>query len=253
MTDKSLENLKHLVRADLHVHSCLSPCANNNMVPLKVLQACYERQVNMVAITDHNSVGNAASFIEAARIFKEGAIKVIPGLEVQSREEVHVICLFSEMDMAKKCQEVVDQYLPNTKCKSELFGDQLLVDPEGYVVGSEERLLLNSLDLSVDQIVEIVCSLEGLAIAAHVDRPYYSLHALLGFVPQDLHLAAVEISARANPAECVQKMNLGQFAVISSSDAHYLKDVGKVCTCFTGEPCFASLKQALKGKEVRIE
>lgn len=236
-----------LVKADLHIHSCLSPCASEEMLPTYVITRAFELGLDMIAITDHNSILNLEAFIDVAAFFELGKITVIPGIEVQSSEEVHLVCLFEKLDTSKIFYEYINAHLPNFKNDINLFGSQIIVDGTGQVIGSEDKLLLNSVNLTIEEIVNKANSLGGITIAAHIDRPAYSLLTLLGFIPPDLNLSALELSANADFNEYISTKPV----TISSSDAHYLDDIGKVYSCFEGEISFSSLKKALKISKIK--
>jgi PHP family Zn ribbon phosphoesterase len=241
------------VCADLHIHSALSPCADNNMLPQLVLEKAYNNGLNMIAITDHNSVLNVQAFIEAAANYKQGFIKVIPGIEVQCLEEVHIICLFENIEVTNKFNKHIQSKLPNFKNNSKVFGEQLVVDCRGRIMGSEERLLLNSVDLSVEEVVYLVNIYGGIAIAAHIDRPAYSLLSVLGFIPENINIDALELSWRADVKHFSNIPNLTDFSFISSSDAHYLEDIGRAFISFGGEGNFHSLRTALFNNKLQIK
>lgn len=241
---------KH-IKADLHVHSCLSPCAHEDMVPSKVIQKAYEEGLDLIAITDHNSTLNIEAFVKASAQLKPNSVEIIPGIEVQSQEEIHMVCLFEDVHLAGSFQKYVDEHLPKIKNRTELFGMQVIIDNNDRVKALEERLLLNSLDLSVGQIVCKTKQLGGIAIAAHINRPAYSILSLLGFIPEDLKIDALELSANVKIEDYLKKINFNKFPVICSSDAHYLNDIGKAYSYFEGEASFSSLKEALKLYKVK--
>lgn len=214
--------------ADLHIHSLLSPCADREMTPPKVLQRAVEQGLSFIAITDHNSVLNVPAFCQAAKKFP---VQVVPGMELQTREDIHLVCLFDTQDKAFRLQEIVDQTLPKVKNREEFFGEQQVVNEKGEVVGVEDRLLLNSLDLSLEEAAAEVTRIGGVCIAAHVNRQSYSLLGVLGFIPAGVPLAGVEITDRkAVPTLSHTYKELKRYPLIFSSDAHYLADVGKSST-----------------------
>lgn len=238
-----------LIKADLHIHSALSPCANNEMVPSKIIERAVKLGIDMIAITDHNSLGNVAAFLEAAE--KTFSPEIIPGVEIQTSEEVHLICLFDSLETALYFENnFIKPYLPDRKNYRHMFGDQFLVNSQDKFVDIDERFLINSLDLSVDEIVKEVTKVGGLTIAAHVDRPSNSLLANLGFIPQDLELDALELSANSSLMKYVENMEFPDQCIIYSSDAHFLDDIGKGYISFEGNPDFPSLKEALKLKNI---
>ncbi|MBS3969722.1 MAG: PHP domain-containing protein [Clostridia bacterium] len=240
------------VNADLHIHSALSPCAHEEMGPQKILQRAYEMGLNLIGIADHNSVLNLKSFVEAADTFKPGSIRIVPGIEIQCEEEVHILCLFETVSLAEDFYKYIENYLTDIKNKKSIFGEQLVLDSKGSIIGIEERLLLSSVRLNVERVAARVHEFEGLVIAAHIDRPAYSLLSLLGFIPKNLRLNALEVSARVNPQVYIERIDVAGYPVISSSDAHLLSDIGRAYISYKGELDFYSLKKALLNNKFRI-
>ena len=176
--------------ADLHLHTVLSACAEVEMIPPLIIQRARELGLELLAVTDHNAARNVAAMMAAA----EGTgITVLPGMEVQSREEVHLLCLFDTLEQVLAWQERVFAALPDRENDEAFFGAQFVVDAEGEYLDTENRLLAISTALSVEQVVAGVRALGGIVLAAHVDRPSFSLVANLGFVPPGLEIAGIEL------------------------------------------------------------
>jgi hypothetical protein len=213
------------LRADLHIHTCLSPCAEQEMVPTAIVRRARELGLDMIAICDHNSAENVAAVAAAA---KRESIAVIPGIEITSREEVHLLGLFETEKELLGMQSVVDEHLSGEN-DPEAFGPQTIVDQWDRRVGVNRKLLIGATDLSLEEVVEAIHGFGGLAIASHVDRPSFGLVGHLGFVPEGLRLDALEISPHAP----IKKWD--DFPVITSSDAHRLKDIGQSFTSFFAE------------------
>ncbi len=211
------------VWADLHVHTVVSPCAEVEMIPPLIIRRAQELGLGILAVTDHNTAENVAAVQRAA----EGTeITVLAGMEVQSREDAHILCLFDTVGQALAWQEVVYAHLPDLKNNEEVFGAQFVVDETGDFVRMNERLLLTAVALSVSEVVAGVRDLGGLAIAAHVDRQAFSLLTSLGFVPPDLPLAAVEVSRHTTPDELLARhRSLRGMPIIMSGDAHRLSEM----------------------------
>ncbi|HHW05954.1 MAG TPA: PHP domain-containing protein [Clostridia bacterium] len=219
--------------ADLHVHSVLSPCAGDEMTPPLVLARAVEQGLRFIAITDHNSTLNVPAFWEAAKNYP---IQVVPGLELQTREDVHLVCLFDTPEKAFRLQEIVDRTLPRVKNREEFFGPQWIVDACGRITGTEDRLLLNSLDLSLTEAAAEVVRIGGVCIAAHVNRQGFSLPGVLGLIPPELPLAALEISDPQSVSTLSHTYQwFKRYQLVFSSDAHYLVDLGKVRTMLPEE------------------
>ncbi len=234
------------IRIDLHIHTVLSPCAEVEMIPPLIVQRAAELGLGLIAITDHNSAENVEAVQEAAKGFD---IRVIPGMEVQTREEVHILCLFETLAQLQLWQERVYDALPAVKNRPDVFGAQFVVDATGDYVRENERLLLASVDLSTESVVASVRDLGGMAIAAHVDRPSYSILANLGFVPEELPLSGLEISPRATlESVCARYPGLDRWPIICSSDAHRLSDMCVAAEAVLAAPTFIELRLALEGR-----
>jgi len=200
---------------DFHIHSALSPCGDEDMTPGNIVNMALLKGLDIIAVTDHNSCANLPAVMEAAR---ENGLMVIPGMEVQTKEEVHIVCLFKRMEGAMKFAEIVYNSLPDIKNSEEIFGRQLIFNGTDEIVGKEDRLLLSSSALSVNDVFILVRALGGICIPAHVDRPGFSIIANLGFIP----------SKKFTPAAALKKYPfLSKFKYIVSSDAHYLQDINE--------------------------
>jgi len=234
------------VLADLHIHTVLSPCAEVEMIPPLIVERARELGLGLIAITDHNAAENVASVQRAAR---GSGIRVLPGMEVQTREEVHVLCLFDALEQVLGWQERIFASLPPLRNREEVFGGQYVVDETGLFIRKNERLLLVSTALSIEEVVADVRRRGGLPIAAHVDRPAYSLLANLGFVPPGLALGAMELSQPMPPHEAVARFpQLEGWPLILSGDAHRLAEM-RASTLFTvQEPSIRELERALRGE-----
>jgi len=210
-------------RAELHVHTVVSPCAEVEMIPPLIIQQAIENHIDLIAITDHNSTANAGAVMKAA----EGTgLTVLPGMELQTVEEVHSLCIFETLEKALEFQKVVDLALPSLKNSPEHFGEQFVVDETGEFIRREERLLIVSTNLTLTKAWLTVNAIGGLFIPAHVDRKAFGLIENLGFVPQDIHLSAVEISRHLNSRFAVNKYpQLKGFTLIKGGDAHRLDEL----------------------------
>jgi PHP family Zn ribbon phosphoesterase len=236
-------------KADLHIHSCLSPCSDWAMSPKKIIQKCLEVGLDLIALCDHNSAENAGATMREGK--KQG-LQVLPGLEVCSREEVHILALFDELDPALKMQAHVYANLPGEN-NSEVFGFQVVANEEDEVMGENPRLLIGATRLSLHDIVDKTHVLGGINISCHIDRPAYGIINQLGFIPEDLNLDGLEVSGRIKLAEAAQTIpGIGKFSCVTASDAHYLDDIGKACTVFQlAAPTLAEIRLALLGKDGR--
>lgn len=207
-------------RSELHVHTVLSPCAGVEMIPPLIVQTALKNGLRLLAVTDHNSSANARAVIEAARGTE---LSVLPGMELQTREEVHLLCLFDTLQQSEAWQKIVEAALPNLANKPDFFGEQFIVDATGDFLRREERLLLNSTRLTLAEAARHVTALGGLAIPAHVDRPANGLIPLLGLIPPGF--AALEISRHLSPAAAREKFpQLREQVLIQNGDVHYQND-----------------------------
>ncbi|MHB0857535.1 MAG: PHP domain-containing protein [Anaerolineae bacterium] len=247
--EPGLEETLRPLWADLHVHTVVSPCAEVEMIPPLIVQRACALGLGLIAVTDHNTAENVAAVQEAgARV----GLAVLPGMEVQTREEAHILCLFDRLDQVLDWQEHIYAQLPALKNRDDVFGAQFVVDAEGEFVRLNERLLLTSTSLSVEQVVDRVRGRGGLAIAAHVDRPSFSLLANLGFIPPALPLAACEISRWTRPQEAVERVpGLRGWPLIASGDAHRLSDMRASSLFTVHETTVRELEWALRGERGR--
>ncbi len=236
-------------KADLHIHSCLSPCSDWDMSPKKIVEKSLERQLDLIAICDHNTAENAAA---ALREGTRQGIAVLPGMEICSREEVHLVTLFKKIEDALKMQEFIYAHLPG-KNQPEVFGHQVVADEHDQVLGENSRLLIGATQLSLLEIVEKAHHLGGICISSHVDRPSYSLIGQLGFIPEDLHLDAVEVSYRVPLDKALTEVpGIKNYPCVTSSDAHFPRDIGKAWTEFIlAAPTLEEIRMALAGTEGR--
>ncbi len=210
---------------DFHIHSALSPCGDEDMTPNNIVGMALLKGLDIIAVTDHNSCGNLPAVMEVAR---KNGLMVIPGMEVQTKEEVHIICLFKKIEGALKFAEIVNNSLPDIKNNEEVFGRQLILNAADEIIGKEDKLLLSSTVLSVNDVFILVRGLGGICIPAHVDRPGFSIITNLGFIPPVLRVKTIEISKKGTPDEALRKFPfLNKFNYIVSSDAHYLQDISE--------------------------
>ena len=232
---------------DLHIHTCLSPCGDALMTPPNIANMAYIKGLDIIAITDHNSARNAGAVIRAA---KDLPLTVIPGIEVTSLEEIHVVCLFPDIDSAEKCGEELEKHLPPIKNRPEFFGEQLIVDEEEMVKGFAPFLLPNALDISIDNLPKIIASFGGLCYPAHIDKQSNSILSVFGYLPEIPKFSALEVH---NQERFFEENGNEHFRdshfIITSSDAHQLADISEREHFIELEkPDFASLLRALSSQ-----
>jgi PHP family Zn ribbon phosphoesterase len=219
------------------------------MLPEFILERAQELGLQIIAVTDHNTAANAAAVVNAAR---NTGITVLPGMEVQTREEVHLLTLFDTLEQTASWQEQVYANLPPFKNTEAAFGEQLLLDAFGEPAGYLDQLLITSTNFSVEDVVQRVHELDGLCIPAHVDRPVYSIIANLGFVPPELDIVGVEISSNIGPVEARERFpQLARYSLLACGDAHRLKEMVKRTTFKMAAPTVAEVSLALAGVEGR--
>lgn len=236
-------------QADLHIHTCLSPCGDWDMGPMNIIEKSRQMDLDIIAICDHNSSENADAVMKAG---KKKGVAVLPGLEICSREEVHILAVFDELSQALAMQEYVYQHLKGENTP-EIFGHQVIADQNNEVKGENEKLLIGATDLRIHEIVKMICTLGGLGIAAHIDRKVFSIIQQLGFIPPDIPLDGIELSPFAGPAyDRKQYPGAEKLPVITSSDAHFPADIGKVRTIFLiSEPTTGEIRLALNAQDGR--
>lgn len=236
-------------KADLHVHTCLSPCADWDMSPLNIIEHCRMAGIDIIAVCDHNSAENAEAVIRAG---KKKNVVVLPGLEVCSREEVHMLSIFNHLEQAFFMQEYVYAHLPGEN-RPELFGHQIVSNERDEVIRENHRQLIGATRLGVYEIVEKTHNLHGISIASHIDRPAFGIIGQLGFIPEDLEIDAVEISYRVSLQTARDKFpGVSDRPVVQSSDAHYPGDIGRVWSVFLmAAPKLEEIRFSLLGKAGR--
>ncbi|MCD4818772.1 MAG: PHP domain-containing protein [Candidatus Cloacimonetes bacterium] len=237
------------IKADLHIHTCLSPCGDMEMIPTLIVKKAKSKGLDMIGICDHNSSENVIAIKKAG---EKSNLKVLGGMEVTSKEEVHILALFDNDKDLSKLQKIVYKNLKGEN-DEELFGYQLVVNEQDEIIDLNKKMLIGATDLTVDEIVEFIHSLNGLAIASHVDRERFSLIGQLGFVPEGLELDGMELSPRyISEKKKLDFPMASGFPLVTFSDAHYPNDIGKTSTTFLlDEMTVVELKKALKNRDGR--
>ena len=217
-----------LARADLHIHTVLSPCGDLEMSPGNILRAARERGLDLIGITDHNSTRQAGVIQEWGR---EMGVAVLAGAEVTTAEEAHCLAFFPTPERLAEFQAFLDAHLPRVANDPERFGYQVAVNREEEIVHEEPWLLISALSADINTVERVTHGLEGIFIPAHVDKPVFSVLSQLGFVPPDLRCDALEVSRHSSPERIVaENPHLAGHAFTTASDAHYVEDIGRVWT-----------------------
>ena len=208
---------------DLHIHSCLSPCGDEDMLPSNIVGMAALKELDVIAVTDHNSCGNCPAVMKLAEAY---GVTAIPGMELTTEEEVHVVCLFPELDNAMEFDKYVHQCMMPFPNDEEVFGRQLFVDEDDNIIAKEPYLLINATSIDFESVHGLVTKYGGIMIPAHVDKSSTSLLSNLGFIPPDSKFTCAEVKhigfmdklLEANPY--LKKCN-----IIHDSDAHYLEHI----------------------------
>lgn len=204
--------------ADLHIHSCLSPCGDNDMTPGNILGMAVVKGLDAVAISDHNAAGNLPA---AQKIADAYGLLLIPAMEITTREEVHMLGYFPDVPAAVEFGRMLREHLPPRKNKPSLFGDQLIMNEEDEVIGTEDALLIGATDLTLEACAEQVRAFGGVPVPAHINRGSNGLLINLGMMPSSPPFPTVEVWRHL---PCPLEPLAGRH-VLHSSDAHYLQDI----------------------------
>ena len=208
---------------DFHIHSCLSPCADNDMTPSNIAGMCALAGLQIAALTDHNSVKNCPAFFKAAK--KQGIIPVA-GMELTTAEDIHVVCLFEALEDAMAFGAAVDEQRIRIKKRTDIFGDQIIMDDEDEPIGTEEDLLPNATMLTLDDVPPLVEKFHGVCFPAHIDREANGIIAILGTVPESPDFGCVELRDYDKKEEYQKNYPILQDKLLlCGSDAHYLWDI----------------------------
>jgi len=215
---------------DLHIHSCLSPCGDELMTPNNIVGMAYLKGLDAIAVCDHNSAGNLAAVKAVADMM---GVLLLPGIELNTREEVHLLCYFADVETAQRFSEAVHKHLTQ-KNVPEIFGHQVYMNEEDEPVGEEERLLIAALDLSLEQCADLCRQFGGVCVPAHINRGSNGVLGALGFLPRTVSWDALELSKKHPLPE-----SFDEYFHLQSSDAHYLEDISE--KEFTVEVCEKSV------------
>lgn len=207
-------------RYDLHTHSCLSPCGDNDMTPNNLVNMAALLGCEILAVTDHNTCRNAPA---AVRVGEAAGVLVIPGMELCTAEEAHVVCLFETVEAALAFDEYVAAHTMHIPNRPEIFGEQLILNEQDEEIGRIDRLLITATEISVNDVQALVASYGGVAFPAHVDKDAYSVTAALGAIPPEAGFRAAELSGGADRAAQLRLYpELQDMILLRDSDAHYL-------------------------------
>ena len=204
------------IKYDLHIHSALSPCADDNMTPSNIVGFAKLQGLDAVAIADNNAIANVKVAMDVGDAFD---VVVVPAMELQTAEDIHILCLFEKFEDLQSFYNSIN--FADIQNRAEIFGKQLILDEDDNILGQEQRMLLVASGVSVEEVVSLAKQHNGIAVAAHIDREENGMVAILGTVTEDF--SVVEISATATKQ--IQCYTTGR-KVITNSDAHTLEDIG---------------------------
>jgi PHP family Zn ribbon phosphoesterase len=238
------------LRADLHIHTVLSPCGDLEMSPANIISEATLKGIDIIGITDHNSTRHCELI---ARLAAKKRIFVMKGAEITTKEEVHCLAFFENTETLNKFQEFLDENLPDMLNDSSIFGDQVQVDEAENIIFEEKRLLISAISKSFEETERFVHGLNGLFIPAHINRTKNSIYSQLGFLPVNMKADALEISKFSSTEKFGKEHpEIMKFPLIKSSDAHYPDDIGSAFTSFyINEASFDEIRKALKGEDGR--
>lgn len=215
---------------DFHIHSCLSPCGDDDMTPNNIAGMATLCGLNIVALTDHNTTKNCPAFFEAAK--RQGIIPVA-GMELTTAEDIHIVCLFENLEAAMDFNSEVEKRRVLIENRVDIFGRQLITDGEDNIIGEEKHLLSNATEVSVDDVLSFTESCGGICYPAHVDRESNGIIYTLGTFPEYPEFLCAEfhdIEKKAKLSESYPVLK-GKLA-LSGSDAHYLWNMRDKCCYF---------------------
>lgn len=208
---------------DFHLHSCLSPCGDNDMTPYNLVNMAKLLGYDIIALTDHNSCLNCPAAVQAG---EEAGITVVPGMELCTCEEIHTVCLFPELENALEFSKFVRENTPYIANKPEIFGDQFIMDSADGITGQEDLLLTTASAISIDDVTKTVRSFGGAVFPAHLDRASYSVLSVLGFLYPEMGFTAAGFTHKAYFPQYEERhpllKNMKKF---KNSDAHYLENM----------------------------
>jgi hypothetical protein len=241
-----------IYKADLHVHTVLSPCADLEMGPKNIIQQAVRKNIDILGITDHNSTRQLPVMKEIA---EKNGIALFYGVEVNTEEEVHCLAFFESYVLSQDFQKFLENHYRGITNKPAKFGDQVVVDMQEMIVEEESELLIASVSASINKVKQRVHELNGIFIPAHIDRQGNGILAQLGFIPESLNPDALELSKNQKINEYLESHpELNKYTIIQNSDAHFPENIGDAYSLLKIEaPTISEFKMALKrtnGREV---
>lgn len=217
-----------ILKCDWHLHSCLSPCGDLTMSPSFIVKTLHQKGINLAAITDHNSTLNCPAFADCCRTY---GVAPLFGMEAQTQEEIHVLCLFSALDTALDFGNFIYENMPHFPNNPEKMGDQVYVDKDDDILGEVEAYLVVSAEISINDLEKKVHDMGGLFIPAHAERAAFSLVSQFGFIPPDnydaLEVTRIPPMTTNSVTKAQELLNTQNFPLTTSSDAHFPEHIGR--------------------------
>ncbi|MGN1059277.1 MAG: PHP domain-containing protein [Clostridia bacterium] len=211
------------LKCDLHIHSALSPCGDMDMTPNNIVNMAVLNGLDLVALTDHNTAGQVRAVLECAA---GQPLCVVPGMELETAEEAHFVCLFPTVEQVEEFEAYVRQWFMPIENRPDIFGEQAYMNSRDEITGYETQLLTTALTCSVYDAAPVVREIGGLMMPAHVDKDAYSIISNLGMVPEDLGFTTVELSKNITKEQALSRWPyLADYRLVTDSDAHYLWDI----------------------------
>lgn len=207
---------------DLHLHSCLSPCAEDDMTPANIAGMGSLCGLQLMALTDHNSCGNCRAFLQACRLY---GIVGVPGMELTTAEEIHLVCLFPDLEQAEAFDRAVQTKRFPIRNKPAVFGNQYYMDAEDKVLGEEPNLLIPATRLDLEAGTALALAHGGAAFPAHIDRPSNGIIGILGNLPERPFFPTLELNDAANRESYARQYGLENRRLLCSSDSHRLESM----------------------------
>ncbi len=204
---------------DLHIHTALSPCGDKDMTPNNIVNMALLKKLDIIAITDHNSCKNVEPVLKAA---SKTNLIVVPGIEVETFEGIHMLCYFKSLTDLKDFTSIIDDNLPDIENNEVKWGSQLILNENDDISGTERKMLINSTNIKINELVKLVHIYNGRIVASHIDKYANSILTVLGFIPDDLPLDGIEVSLNANLKEYE---TIFKYRIFQNSDAHFLADI----------------------------
>lgn len=212
---------------DLHIHSALSPCGDGDMTPNNIVNMALINELDIIALSDHNTCRNV---VATATVAKNAGVVFLPGVEVETMEEIHVLCLFPNVERALTFEnDILIDALPNIANDEQIFGKQIIMDENDEQIGIDRRYLINATNIDIDYIRDIVNKYDGVAIPAHIDKATKSIISMLGMVDKSMGFKTFELSKNADGDYPDKEFSLKDmdYNYVYDSDAHYLIDISE--------------------------